>query len=124
MTATASGVTWTMYPVGVTLPDKTALTRVKAYATPEGLFLYRAVPARVGPDGPEVHGDEPDWFSPINYALTRRPPAQYSMRNGWDVYTDAGLVVVTAEGGCGCGWPLRRWAPSFARKRLRWPASV
>lgn len=110
-----AGITWSAYPLGIHFPTGQVRTRTKVYATPAGLYVYWAVP---------TNGDEPDWFSPIDYALTARPPAGYALKNGWDIYTEAGVVTLTAEGGCGCGWPLKRWVPTFARKRLGWPATV
>lgn len=104
-----------LYPASVVLPGGVTHTRTKVFATPEGLAVYYARPA---------DGVTPDWFSPINYAATDRPRAGYAAKLGWEVLTAAGLVIVTAEGGCGCGWPLKHWAPAFARKRLRWPATV
>lgn len=110
-----TGVHMARYPASVLLPDGTTRTRTKVFATPEGLAVYWAVP---------TDGMTPDWFSPIDYLNTGRPPRDgYQAKLGWDVHTDAGLVVVTAEGGCGCGWPLKRWVPTFGRRRLAWPAS-
>lgn len=108
-----SAVYHALYPATVLLPGGVQHNRVKAFATPEGLALYWAVP---------TDGVTPDWFSPVDYSRTGRPRAGYSARLGWEVFTDAGLVTVASEGGCGCGWPLKRWSPSFARIRLRWPA--
>lgn len=110
-----SAVHHALYPATVLLPDKTQHSRCKVYATPEGLAVYYAVPA---------DGVTPDWFSAINYGNTLRPRAGYAARLGWDVYTEDGLVTVTGEGGCGCGWPLKRWQPAFAKTRLAWPRNV
>lgn len=103
------------YPVTVLLPDGTQHTRCKVFATPEGLAVYWAVP---------TDGITPDWFSPIAFDQTSRPRTGYMARVGWEVFTQAGAVTVTAEGGCGCGWPLKRWMPAFAQRRLAWPKSV
>lgn len=111
MTADATAIYHTLYPAGVHFPDGIVRTRCKVFAAPEGLCVYWAV----APD------DRPDWFSPIDFGLTTRPRTGYAARNGWDVYTADGIVTVTAEGGCGCGWPLKRWTPQFARTRLAWP---
>jgi hypothetical protein len=110
-----TAVTASMYPATVLFPDGTQHNRCKVFATPEGLAVYFAVP---------TDGVTPDWFSPIDYANTQKPRSGYSARLGWDVYTEAGTLTVTAEGGCGCGWPLKRWMPQFARTRLAWPRSV
>lgn len=107
-TATYYGI----YPATVLLPDKTQHSRCKVFATPEGLAVYYAIPA---------DGVTPDWFSEINFLVTGRPKTGYNARIGWDVWTADGLVTVTTEGGCGCGWPLKRWSPPFARTRLAWP---
>lgn len=108
-----SGVHHALYPATVLLPGGVQRNRCKVFATPEGLAVYYAVP---------TDGVTPDWFSPIDYLNTKRPRAGYAARIGWDMYTQAGAVTVTAEGGCGCGWPLKRWMPSFARVRLAWPS--
>lgn len=104
-----------IYPATVLLPGGVQHNRAKVFATPEGLAVYWAVPA---------DGYTPDWFSPIDYLHTGRPRAGYAARLGWEVFTEAGLVTVASEGGCGCGWPLKRWSPVFARTRLRWPTPV
>lgn len=104
-----------MYPATVLLPGGVQHNRAKTFATPEGLAIYWAVPA---------DDITPDWFSPVDYAQTDRPRAGYAAKLGWEVATVNGLVIITAEGGCGCGWSLKRWQPAFARRRLRWPASV
>jgi len=103
------------YPVAVRMPDGTVRNRTKVFATPDGLAIYWAVP---------TDGVTPDWFSPVDYSRTSRPRTGYMARVGWEVHTDAGLVIVTAEGGCGCGWPLKRWNPAYARTRLAWPSEA
>lgn len=111
----ATAIYGAVYPASVLFPDGSVHTRCKVYATDAGLFVYYAVPG---------DGYTPDWSSPIDYLNTARTPTGYRARLGWEVATDAGLVIVTADGGCGCGWPLKRWTPLFARARRQWPASV
>lgn len=109
---TPAAIYASMYPATVLLPGGVQRTRTRVVSAPEGLYLYWAVPDQ---------GDRPDWFSPVDWGNTRRMPTGHMAQVGWDVFTDAGAVTVTAEGGCGCGWPLKRWQPSFARNRVRWP---
>jgi len=103
-----------LYPATVLLPGGVQHNRAKVYAADDGLYIYWAVPA---------DGVTPDWYSPIDYVRTDRPRPGYAAKLGWEITTDDGLVIVTAEGGCGCGWPLKRWQPVFARKRQAWPAA-
>jgi hypothetical protein len=101
------------YPVHVRLPDGTELgRRCKAYTTPEGLYVYTEVPAGGDPA-------KPAWFSPITPGQTK-PPTGWRARNGFTIDTAAGTVALTADGGCGCGSPLKRWVPQFSRKVVAW----
>lgn len=103
---TAMKAVW--FPATVILPDTTEQLRVcKVYATDAGLVVYQRTDAGIT----EV------FRSPIDYDRTAKPRHP---RNGFEVYTDDGTVRVTANGGCGCGNPLKRWSPDFARKAVRW----
>src|SRR5262245_41182236 len=86
-----------MYPATVLLPGGVQRSRCKVFAAPEGLFVYFAMP-NFGSDGS-------DWSARVDWPSTGRMPQGYMARVGWDVHTEAGLVTVTSEGGCGCGWP-------------------
>ena len=58
--------------------------------------------------------DTPDWTSPLDGAPVL-PATDRDARNGFDVHTQAGLVVITLGSGCRCG-RLGRWpGPSWAR---------
>jgi hypothetical protein len=101
------------YPVAVRLPGETKdRQRVKMYVTPEGVYLYWAVPS--DPDS-----WMPDWHSPMLEGQPK-PPSGWKARNGFQVLTDAGVLSVTPMGGCGCGWPLKRWSPAFSRRVVAW----
>jgi hypothetical protein len=109
-----AGVYATFYPTSVVLPDRTVWHRCKAYATDQGLFIYRAAPT--GPGDPE-----PAFWAEVNMAATRRPMGQAS--TGWWVTLETGEVLtITGGGGCGCGNPLKGWHPSWAGRLLEWPA--
>jgi hypothetical protein len=64
--------------------------------------------------------EEPMWRSPIQWDSTTLPDDEQRTRNGFDVHTDVGLVVITLGSGCRCG-SLGRWAgPSWAQlERVR-----
>jgi hypothetical protein len=106
------------WPASVLLPRvegerQQILHTCRAFATDAGLFVYRIRPA---------DGITPDWFSPIDYRLTVKPinglPGYAA-----DVFTEAGLVVVTQTGGCGCGNPVKGWRPEFSKVVAAWPMS-
>lgn len=50
-----------------------------------------------------------DWEAPITWDTTTLPTVDRDARNGFDVTTTAGLVVVTLGSGCRCG-NLGRWS--------------
>jgi hypothetical protein len=99
------------FPASVLLPDGTAVHRCRVYLTDTGLRVYAARPA---------DGVTPQWESPIDFTTTPTPNLA-AWGTGIDVCTDAGLVVVTPGGGCGCGSPLKRWVPSWASTVAAWP---
>lgn len=93
--------------------------RVRAYLTDTGLHVFYTKPS-----------DElaPDLSAPIDFARTPRP--NINARNiGVDVFTLAGgepvadPIVLTPNGGCGCGAALRHWRPTWAHDTSPWPAS-
>jgi len=76
-----------------------------------GLYVYRTVP-----------GDDwtPEWmaFMPVQPEPIRGAMA----RNGIQLATDQGPVVITPSGACSCSAPLKRWTPQFAQRMVRWSA--
>ena len=59
--------------------------------------------------------EDADWSSTIRWDTTTLPATERSARNGFDVWTDKGLVVITLGSGCSCG-SLARWrGPTWAR---------
>jgi hypothetical protein len=57
--------------------------------------------------------DDPDFRAAVDWTRTHVPRPRQA-RNGVDVYTDQGLVIVTSDQGCRCG-QLARWAgPTWA----------
>jgi hypothetical protein len=93
------------YPPGVDGPWH----KVYVIASDQGLAVFRRA------------GDQPQFASPIHWDQTQLPPTERRARVGFDVYTDAGLVVVTPSTGCRCG-QLGHWqGPTWARtERARW----
>jgi hypothetical protein len=82
----------------------------RVYATDAGLYVYSSANGRI----------QLDFSSPIDYSQTVKPV------NGLpgyahDVHTEAGLVVVTKTGGCGCGNPAKGYRPSYAHQVAAWP---
>jgi hypothetical protein len=112
-----SAVLATWFPASVVLPGQAdkPWNQVKVYATPEGLAIYRRSPPP---------GGAPDWFSPIDFAATPRPPVGYAARNGAPIKTEAGLVVITTSGACGCGSTLKRFTPDYANTIQSWPQAA
>lgn len=101
------------------IPGTETRRRVRAYLTDAGLIVFYTKPT-----------DElaPDLFAPIDFERTPKP--DINARNiGVDVYVLAGEeqvptpIVLTPNGGCGCGNSLRYWRPSWARDTSPWPAS-
>jgi len=59
--------------------------------------------------------EDPMWRSSIQWGPTTLPASDQQARNGFDVYTDDGLAVVTLGSGCRCG-SFARWAgPSWSQ---------
>jgi hypothetical protein len=108
------------WPAAALLPDKTVWQRVRAYATSAGLIIYRRVPDQVSDTWGAL---TPDWFSPIDMRTTQTPRPGALPGQGFDITTEAGLVVITHVGGCGCGMPLKRWRPSFSTHVAPWPTT-
>lgn len=98
------------WPASVLLPDKTVWHRCRVYVTNQGLAIF---PRRAA---------EPDFLSPMDWAATPEPHAVRHV--GIDLYTAAGLVVVTLTGGCGCGSTLKSWRPDWAGTVQAWPREV
>jgi hypothetical protein len=101
-----------IYPCIVQVPGQPPRDRAKAYITPEGIYVYWAVPDPVGTWAP-------DYYAPITWPQPQLPPP-HMWRNGFRVQTDLGPVAITGSGGCGCGWPLKRWTPSWAQRVVSW----
>lgn len=91
------------FPAGVVLPgERRVWQRCYVLAMDAGLFVFRRVT------------EVAEWSSPVEWAVTTVPATDRVARRGFDVHTDAGLVVVTLGSGCRCG-PLGRWrGPSWA----------
>jgi hypothetical protein len=112
------------WPASVLLPgrtqsDRRPVHRVRAYATSAGLLVYEHRPTLATPEFGAV---TPDWHSPIDFTATAAPMLSKLPGASVDIHTEAGLVVITYTGGCGCGHPLRHWRPSFSTRVAAWPA--
>lgn len=97
------------WPASVLLPNKTVLHRCRVFVTNQGLAVFSS-PA-----------EDPEFFSAMDWGQTVEPRAP---RNhvGIDLFTVAGLVVVTKTGGCtGCGSRMGAWQPSWASMVQAWP---
>lgn len=111
-----SGVTGSWFPALVVLPgQRNALpSKVRVYATPEGLYVYDRVPD----DQAQAQAATPLWYAPIAYDETSRPPANYSAQaaNGFPIVTTKGTVMVTVPKGCPtCGVrQMSVWQPVWA----------
>lgn len=106
---------WSWWPAMVLLPGdrpRRTLHTCRVYATDLGLYVYRRKP---------VASVEPEFFSPIDYAATSRPASMLPSVAS-DIHTEAGLVIVTSTGGCGCGNPMKSWRPAFSSRIAAWPA--
>jgi len=100
------------FPAQLLLPDgKTVLQRAKIYAAEQGLYVYTSVP-----QDPAV----PDWYAELDFSTGGKPPNGYAAYNGFRMQTSKGEVTLTLDRGCGCGWPLKRWSPEFARRIVAW----
>lgn len=122
-----SGITGSWFPALVVLPgQKHALpSKVRVYATPEGLYVYDRPPQ----DQAQAQQVTPLWYAPIAYDETSQPPANYSARaaNGFEVVTTKGTVVVTVPKGCAtCGLhAMVAWQPVWAHSvvEAQWRAA-
>jgi hypothetical protein len=94
----------------IRLPDTGEIWRdCKIYATPDGLYVYRSVPA---------DGWTPDWWAPM--PPQPRPITGVMARNGFNLVTDKGAVIITPSTNCACSAPLRRFNPDFAQRVVKW----
>jgi hypothetical protein len=115
-TPVPSGVTGTWFPALVVLPGQRHQlpSKVRVYATPEGLYIYDRVPQ----DQAQTQRPDPLWYAPITYPETPRPPANYSAgaANGFGIVTTKGTVMVTVPKGCPvCGVrAMAVWQPVWA----------
>lgn len=114
---TPSGHHAKWFPAMVDVPGLDRMPRARAYATPDGLYLWTRKPRE---------GEQPDVWLPILWELTGPLPKGAQARiQGVYLATEQGLVHITPSGGCGCGSPLRQWAPSWASTSLAgWPGSA
>jgi hypothetical protein len=89
------------FPAEVVLPRRPVWHRVYVLCTDAELCVWGR------PD------DTPEWMSPLTKTPTL-PVDERTARNGFDIRTKAGLVVVTLGTGCRCGrlgrWPGPTWA--------------
>lgn len=106
------------WPAAALLPDKTVWHRVRVYATSAGLLIYRRPPTEFTAEWGAV---TPDWHSPLDLSATAKPSQGTLPGQAWDLHTEAGLVVITYVGGCGCGTAIRNWRPSFSTRVASWP---
>lgn len=91
------------FPTDVVIPGTRPWHRCYTLATETTLYVFRRA------------SDTPEWESAIDWAQTTLPTDDRTARNGFDVHTEAGLVVITLGSGCRCG-SLGRWrGPSWAR---------
>lgn len=91
------------FPAAVTLPDQSKpWSRCYVIAADDGLYIFKQRSERAG------------WHSGVEWATTILPTTDRQARRGFDVHTDAGLVVVTLGSGCRCGvmgsWKGPEWA--------------
>jgi hypothetical protein len=92
------------FPAAVTLPgQQQPWSRCYVIAADDGLHVFKQ------------RSERASWYSPVEWATTSLPTTDKQARRGFDVHTDAGLVVVTMGTRCGCG-ALGSWAgPTWAR---------
>lgn len=115
-----SGVTGSWFPALVVLPGQRHQlpSKVRVYATPEGLYVYDRVPE----DQAQTQRADPLWYAPIAYAETARPPANYSATaaNGFPIVTAKGTVMITVPKGCPrCGVrAMAVWQPVWAHTQM------
>lgn len=120
VTPVPTGITGTWFPALVVLPgQRHALgSKVRVYATPEGLYVYDRVPD----DQAQTQQVTPLWYAPIAYAETPRPPGNYSAQaaNGFPIATAKGTVMITVPRGCPvCGVrQMAVWQPVWAHAQM------
>jgi hypothetical protein len=92
------------FPADVMLPGRfMQWSRCYVIATDAELCIFTRV------------SEDPMWRSPIVWGSTALPDTDQRARNGFDVYTEDGLVVVTQGSGCRCT-SLGRWSgPTWAQ---------
>lgn len=109
-------------PAGVDIDGQSSLYPCKVYATPQGLYVYRQRPA-----DPEQFrtGAHPAFWSSIDYEKTTPPTVGNLTRRASNIiHTAAGAVTIKKNDSCGCGHPLKRWRPDWARTRISWDDAV
>lgn len=106
--------TMVWYPASVQLPGHDQpIRRAKVVATPDGVYVYTAVP--------KDDDWTPDWYAPIVKDQPKPPEGSSSRaRNGFALATEDGTLTITMGNGCGCGWPLKRWVPTWQKRIVRW----
>ena len=89
---------------------------VKVFATPQGLVVYNRAQTSMFGLG------EPLFASPIDYDKTPEPPRGYAEFNaGAVIHTEAGVVSVVKQHGCGCSYrALKAWTPSWTAREVAW----
>lgn len=112
------------WPAFVRVPnDDTVWNLCKVFLTPQGLYVYRAVPSE-----PETFtsGAMPTWYSSVDFEKTRKPASGYAARNaGIPIETAAGTVNVQPTGGCGCAARgIKGWRPTWSRNVISWEDGV
>lgn len=94
----------------IMLPGETQPWRdCKIYACPEGFYVYRTRPAD-------------DWTPAWWAELPRQdvPLVGAMARNGINIITGKGVVILTPSEACMCSAPLRAWKPPFADRMVKW----
>jgi hypothetical protein len=94
----------------IRLPDTGEIWRdCKIYATPDGLYVYRRRPD---------DGWTPDWWAPL--PPQARPITGVMARNGFNLATGKGAVIITPSANCSCSAPLRTFHPDYAQRVVKW----
>lgn len=109
------------WPAAVLLPSGEIRRRCRVYLTDTGLQVFYTRP---------VNDMIPGFTAPIDFSLTAKPDI-HARNVGVDVVIVDDLdgepipstVVITPQGGCGCGASLRYWRPTWAHDTSPWPAS-
>ena len=91
------------FPASVVLPDEPQpWQRCYVIAADDGLHVWRR------------RSEVADWHSAVIWPLTTLPATDRAAHRGFDVNTEAGLVVVTLGSGCRCGamghWKGPAWS--------------